>query len=139
MDPELWESLHGASTHFPIALLLAATSFDLAAFAMPVRWGGLHAAGYFSIIVAAGGALAAVVSGLVMTKGSLLGGGPLFWHHVFVWPASLLMVGMATWRVVVGMNATRRGAFGIYLAVACLTSLLVLGAGYWGGKLILSR
>jgi uncharacterized membrane protein len=138
MDSELWESLHGASTHFPIALLLAATSFDLAAFARPARFGSLHTAGYFSILVAAGGALAAVVSGLVMTRGSLLGGGPLFWHHVFVWPASLLMVGMAVWRIVVGANA-RRGALRIYLAFACLTSLLVLAAGYWGGKLLLSH
>lgn len=138
MDSEFWESLHGASTHFPIALLLAATAFDLAAFARPARFGGLHTAGHFSIVAAAGGALAAVVSGLVMTKGLLLGGGPLFWHHAFVWPASALMVGMATWRAVVGSSA-RRDAFAVYLAIAGLGSLLVLAAGYWGGKLVLAR
>ena len=48
------------------------------------------------------GSVPAVVSGLLMTKGSLLGHGALRMHHLFVWPAFALLVGLAVWRVSAG-------------------------------------
>ena len=35
IDPSLWPKLHGASTHFPVALAMAATLFDGLGFILP--------------------------------------------------------------------------------------------------------
>jgi mono/diheme cytochrome c family protein len=58
-------------------------------------------------------------------------------HHLFVWPAFALLVGLGAWRALVGDKASPRG-FAIYLAVLFLTAGLMAGAGYWGGELILN-
>ena len=52
----------------------------------------LHAAGYWTMIGSALGSVPAVFSGLLMTKGSVLGHGALRMHHLFVWPAFALII-----------------------------------------------
>jgi len=140
IDPTLWPKLHGASVHFPIALVMAAALFDGLAFFWPrpsPRKAQLHAAGYFTIILGALGTFPAVLSGLFMTKGEVLGHDTLLFHHLFVWPAFAGLVGLGVWRVLVDDRASHR-SFIAYLVVLFLTAGLMAGAGYWGGELILN-
>jgi uncharacterized membrane protein len=140
IDPAIWPKLHGASVHFPVALAMAAALFE----GLGLIWSKsspykvqLHAAGHFTIILGALGAFPAVLSGLLMTKGEVLGHDALLFHHLFVWPAFTLLVGLGVWRAVAGEKASSR-SFAIYIAVLFLTAGLMAGAGYWGGELILN-
>src|SRR5258707_2782149 len=84
-----WQRLHGGSSHFPIVLLRASVAFDFVA--RPLRdlslRRGLHAAGLGSAIVGVLGGCGAVVSGLVMTGGHILGDGQGKMYHLVVWPS----------------------------------------------------
>jgi len=140
IDPTLWPKLHGASVHFPIALAMAAALFDGLGYIWPgssPRKAQLQAAGYFTIILGAAGTIPAVLSGLFMTKGDVLGHDALLFHHLFVWPAFAGLIGLGVWRALVGDKASLRG-FAIYLVVLYLTAGLMAGAGYWGGELLLN-
>jgi uncharacterized membrane protein len=140
LDPDLWPKLHGASTHFPVAMTLAAALFDGLGFFWPEsspRKVQLLAAGYFTIILGALGTFPAVLSGLFMTKGEVLGHDALLFHHLFVWPAFALLVGLGVWRVMMEDKASSR-SFSVYLAILFITAGLMAGAGYWGGELILN-
>ena len=140
IDPTLWPKLHGASVHFPIALAMAAALFDGLGFvwskssSLKARF---HAAGNCTIILGALGTFPAVLSGLLMTKGEVLGHDALLFHHLFVWPAFAGLIGLGIWRARVGDDASSRGFVG-YLAVLFLTAGLMAGAGYWGGELLLN-
>jgi hypothetical protein len=140
MDGEIWAKMHGATVHFPIALVLCSGALDGLALVCPAAEArrGLHAAGYWTLLLGAAGAVPAVISGLLMTKGVLLGHDALRTHHLFAWPAFALVMGVATWRLPARDFATRR-TLGCYLAVVGLASALVLGAGYWGGEMLLSQ
>jgi uncharacterized membrane protein len=125
--------------HFPIALVACSWVLDAAGLLFP-RWersNGLHAAGRWTLLAGAAGTVPAVVSGLVMTKGVLLGHEALRLHHLFAWPAFGLIVGLAAWRI----SATRFAAQAPgprYLVVAGAAVVLVLVAGYWGGEMLLA-
>ena len=140
MDATFWAKAHGASTHFPFALTLCSGALDAAGFGLAGRpiVRDLHAAGYWTMIGGALGSVPAVFSGLLMTKGSVLGHGALRMHHMFVWPAFALLVALATWRVLVGRRATRR-VFGGYLIGVVIAGGLIAAAGYWGGEIMVSR
>jgi len=141
IDPTLWPKLHGASTHFPVALAMAAALFDGLGALWPSsspRKAQLLAAGYFTIILGALGTFPAVLSGMFMTKGKLLGHDALLFHHLFVWPAFAAVAGLGVWRAVVGDKASSRG-FATYLTLLFITAGLMAGAGYWGGELILNN
>src|SRR5271170_4948604 len=130
IDPSLWPKLHGASTHFPMALAMAAALFDGLGFFWPgasKRKPQLHAAGYFTIILGALGTFPAVLSGLLMTKGQVLGHDALLFHHLFVWPAFAGLVGLGVWRALMSDRISPR-SFGAYLAVLFLTAGLMAGA-----------
>jgi uncharacterized membrane protein len=139
MEPALWAKAHGASTHFPLALALCSGALDTAGFALARRpvMRDLHAAGYWTMLGAAAGAFPAVFSGLLMTKGSVLGHGALRLHHLFVWPAFALIVALAVWRALAGRRAPRR-VFAGYLLGVCLAAGLMLAAGYWGGEMMIA-
>lgn len=140
IDPSIWSKLHGASVHFPIALAMAAALFDGLGSIWPKsspRKTQLHAAGYFTIILGALGTFPAVLSGLFMAKGVVLGHDALLFHHLFVWPAFACLVGLGLWRALVGDQASAR-SFAAYLVVLFLTAGLMAGAGYWGGELLLN-
>jgi uncharacterized membrane protein len=141
MDNSLWVKMHGGTTHFPIALVLASGLFDLAGLVVPEnleksRRAGFRAAGFYSLILGALGSLGAILSGLVISRWELWGHGNLAQHHTFVWPGVGLLTGLAVWRLVVGNNASNR-AFRIYLGIALIAAALMGAAGYWGGELLL--
>jgi uncharacterized membrane protein len=140
IDPTLWPKLHGASVHFPVALAMAAALFEGLGFVLPNssrHQQNLHLAGYYLIILGALGTFPAVLSGLFMTRGDTLGHDALLFHHLFVWPAFALLVGLGVWRVLVGDKFTRWG-FRLYLTGLFLDAGLMAGAGYWGGELLLN-
>jgi uncharacterized membrane protein len=142
MTDSLWAKMHGGTTHFPIALVMASTVFDLAGFLLPdnpakTRRAGFQAAGFYTLILGALGAFGAIGSGLVMSQGQLFGHGNLARHHIFLWPAFGLLISLAVWRLAVRDHASAR-AFKIYLAGAMLTAVLMAAAGYWGGELLLN-
>ncbi|HUB67796.1 MAG TPA: DUF2231 domain-containing protein [Candidatus Methylacidiphilales bacterium] len=139
IDPSWWAKIHGASTHFPVALTMSAAFFESLGFVLPGSArakASLLAAGYYTIILGALGTFPAVLSGLLLTKGEMGGHDALLFHHLFVWPAFTGLIGLGTWRAWVGERFSRRG-FLCYLAVLFLVAGLMAGAGYWGGELIL--
>src|SRR6476620_8815597 len=104
MDNSLWVKMHGGTTHFPIALVISSALFDFAALIVPEnaaksRRAGLRAAGFYTVILAALGSIGAVLSGLVISRGQLLGRGNLAYHHMFLWPAFGLLTRLAVWRL----------------------------------------
>jgi uncharacterized membrane protein len=133
---KLWANLHGGSTHFPIALMIASFLFDALAYVgrEPYKR-DLHVAGFYTLLLGALASLVAVLSGMVISAWLFFGQGTLAKHHDFVWPAFGLMIGLAVWRLVVRDEATRP-AFGIYLVVAAVTAGLMAAAGYFGGELL---
>jgi uncharacterized membrane protein len=134
----LWPKIHGASTHFPLALVLAAMLFESLGFlAPPKRKEGLRAAGRYSIQLGAIGVFPAVLSGLFLTKGEIGGHGVLLYHHLFVWPSFAAIVGLGVWRILAGERPSARGIT-IYSIALLITAILVTGAGYWGGELLLA-
>lgn len=134
-----WDKLHGATTHFPIALLLFSTLCDFVSVTfkkLPFSR-GLRLVSFYSLVVAALGSLGAVVSGIALAKGDLWGRGYLGWHHRFVWPAFGLLVALAVWRLVVRDETSRIGLC-VYLILMLLASGFVAAAGYFGGEILLS-
>ena len=98
-----WDKLHGAMTHFPIALLLFSTACDLVSVALKKRplSRELRVVSFYSLGIAALASVGAVISGIALTKGDLWGRGDFGWHHRFVWPAFGLLMALAGWRLVV--------------------------------------
>lgn len=139
MDPVIWPKVHGAAVHFPIALALGSSAMDFAGFLLGTRRGApeLRVAGRWMMIGGALGSLPAVVSGLMLTRGGVLGHGALRMHHLFVWPAFTLLVALATWRWLVGDTNSRR-VFAGYLVMAVIAAGLISAAGYWGGELLIA-
>src|SRR5436190_22590902 len=101
MSATFWRHIHGGSTHFPIVLLLASVVFDFVAWRSrdDALRRGLHAAGLGSAVVGMLGGVGAVIGGLIMTHGRVLGRGYEKLHHLFVWPAFSLCVVIVTWRL----------------------------------------
>lgn len=142
MDNSLWIKMHGGTTHFPIALVMASVLFDLISTLAPdnadkSRRAGFRAAGFYTLILGALGSLGAVVSGLVISHGQLWGRGNLGRHHRFLWPAFGLLMALAIWRLLVGERASSR-SLRIYLGISMATAALMGAAGYWGGELLLN-
>src|SRR5580765_7564171 len=100
MNNAFWARMHGGATHFPFALLMVSVVFDHAGFWWPsgLRRREFHAIGFYSLLLAAAASPFAVLSGLALSKGIILGSGALRLHHLFIWPAFGLLVGLAVWR-----------------------------------------
>ena len=139
MNSALFARMHGGMTHFPIGLVIASLFFDLAAVTVrgPDRRRDLRAAGFYALLLGALASGGAVLSGLLLTNWNIAGAGSLAWHHLFLWPAFALIVGLAVWRLVVRDRACRP-AHGAYLTLMLVTSGLVAAVGYWGGELLLA-
>jgi uncharacterized membrane protein len=137
MIPDTWAKVHGAATHFPVALSLFATACDLAAW---LGWDRTPArtfrdVGMYAMAAAAISAVPAVITGLLLTRGEAWGEGALRWHHRFVWPAFALIIAAAVWRTRMRRDLTR-SALAAYLLAAATVSGLISAAGYWGGELL---
>jgi uncharacterized membrane protein len=135
-----WAELHGASVHFPIALLALSFALDAAGWLLPrlAASRGLHEAAHWSLLAGACGAVPAVVSGLFMSRGVILGHDAMRMHHAFAWPAFALALGAATWRATGPGPVGQRPPAG-YLAVSAAAALLVAVAGFWGGRMLSLR
>jgi uncharacterized membrane protein len=140
MSGDFWVKVHGASVHFPIALVLCSAAMDLCGFLVPgiAARRGLHTGAHWVMLLGAAGTVPAVVSGLVMSKGVMLGHDTLRLHHLFAWPAFGLIAGVGTWRALGGAAPERRPP-AAYLAVAGLAAALVMAAGYYGGEMMIAR
>jgi uncharacterized membrane protein len=136
MNSLFWSRMHGGATHFPIALIFGAAIFDALGFWRHKR--DFTVVGYWLVILAALGSLGAVVSGLVLAKWTIGGKGLLLLHHVFVWPAFALIIGLATWRLLAGEQTSRR-ALKIYICVVSIACALIGAAGFFGGEMLLGQ
>ena len=134
-----WDKLHGAMTHFPIALLLFSTACDFVSvtFRKLSFAHELRIVSFYGLAAAALASLGAVISGIALTKGDLWGRGYFAWHHRFVWPAFGLLMALAVWRLVVRDGMSRAGLC-VYLVLMLLASGLIAAAGYFGGEILLS-
>src|SRR5437588_1741723 len=138
MNSLFWERAHGGLTHFPIALIFVATLFDIISFARSSKGRDFRAIGYWLLILAALGAVAAVFSGLGLSKGKIMGTGLMRLHHLFVWPAFGLILALTAWRVAARNEFSRR-AFTSYLIAACCACALIGAAGFVGGEMLLGE
>lgn len=70
-----WDKLHGALTHFPIALLLFSTACDIGSVLLKKRPFAreLRSVSFYALAVAALASAGAVISGIALTKGDIWG------------------------------------------------------------------
>ena len=139
-NASFWERLHGGSTHLPIALAVTSAFFDVIGSMVPA--GKIREyfrfSGYFTLLLAALGAVPAVISGLILTHGDALGSGVILLHHYFVWPSFALLIALVVWRSVVRHRTSRVG-FSIYLIAIVTVAVGISIAGFWGGELLLNN
>src|SRR6478672_4336909 len=130
MNSLFWSRVHGGATHFPIALIFSAAFFDALGFFWPKssRRREFAVLGYWLVILGALGSFGAVFSGLALSKWIIGGTGQLLHHHLFVWPAFALIVGLATWRLLVGYHPARP-AFRIYIGTILISCAVIGAAG----------
>src|SRR5437763_192603 len=135
MDSLFWSRMHGGATHFPIALIFAGALFDtLSLLRCPsLRRRDFGDLGYWLVILGAVGSVGAVASGLALSKGIVGGTGLVRLHHLFVWPAFTMIVGLGTWRFLVGAKPPRY-AFIVYLGFLVVSCALIGAAGFFGGE-----
>jgi uncharacterized membrane protein len=137
IEPTIWSKLHGATTHFPIALMLVSAFCD----GVSLLWANaewqraLRSTAALTITLGALGSCAAVATGLITTKWQFWGHGTLLHHHQFVWPAFGLMVALATWRLAARLPLAQAPPMA-YLILLFLAAALMGGAGYWGGEVL---
>jgi uncharacterized membrane protein len=139
-DAGFWDRVHGGSTHLPIALALTSALFDVVGSIAPsgkIR-DSFRFSGYFTLLLAALGAVPVIVSGLVLTKWDAVGSGVTLLHHYFVWPSFGLLIALTVWRSIVRHRSSRIG-FSIYLVAILTTAVLISIAGFWGGEMVLNR
>jgi uncharacterized membrane protein len=139
-DAGFWDRVHGGSTHLPIALALTSALVDVVGSIAPpgrIRE-SCRFSGYFALLLAALGAVPAVVSGLVLTKWDAVGSGVTLLHHYLVWPSFGLLIALTVWRSIVRHRSSRMG-FSIYLVAILTTAVLISATGFWGGELVLNR
>ena len=80
---KLWANLHGGSTHFPIALMIASVIFDGLAYLInrdPIKR-DLHAAGFYALLLGATATLVATLSGLAISAWQFFGEGILLMYN----------------------------------------------------------
>jgi hypothetical protein len=98
----------------------------------------LNGAGYLLVLLSAASCFGAVLTGLGLSQWRIGGGGALLRHHLVVWPAFALILGLGTWRCLVGSSPSGRG-FKIYLCVVTVSCALVGLAGFFGGEMLLGQ
>jgi uncharacterized membrane protein len=133
-----WVQFHGAATHFPIAFIFGATLFEVLAFFRSARQREFQIVGYWSLILAGLGSIVGVFSGLLASEWNPCGKGLLLQHHLFVWPAFILIVGLTSWRFAVVDRPSRRASV-IYLSLMLTACALIGAAGFSGGELLLGK
>lgn len=138
MDAIFWQRLHGGSTHLPIVLLPLSGIFEVVALRLrdDAARRAVHSAGAALAGIGILGGVTAVLGGLVMTHGSVLGNGEEKLHHLFVWPGFLISIVLVAWRLF-SWRQVSPCLLRFYLVGMGIASALMLGAGYWGGEMLL--
>jgi uncharacterized membrane protein len=136
-EPSIWAKIHGASTHFPIALMLVSAFCDAVSLfiADADACRGFRFGGAVSLVIGTFGGFAAILSGLVTAQWRFWGNATLLMHHRFVWPAFALTTILAIWRISVPHRITRRPS-PFYITLMLLAAALMGAAGYWGGEML---
>jgi uncharacterized membrane protein len=130
-DPiKLWQHIHGASAHFPIALLIVSVLFDIGS-----SWkkhAGWRTVGFWAIIVAAIVAVPALASGLSAYFGWFgihwEGDKIMLLHRNIALGAGGTCIALALWRSI-RHDDLKGGTWVVYLGLAILS---MLGIGYTG-------
>jgi uncharacterized membrane protein len=138
MNSIFWSRLHGGATHFPIALVFAAAFFEAIGLLSSSRQYDFRIASYWLLVLGGISSFGAVFSGLILSNWTIGGKSLLLQHHLFVWPAFALIVGLTSWRVAAGRSPSRR-ARAIYLSLLATACALVGAAGFSGGELVLGH
>jgi mono/diheme cytochrome c family protein len=138
MNELFWQRLHGGSTHLPIVLLPLSVPFDAVALRLrdDMAQRSFHSVGVALASAGVLGGCAGVIAGLAMTHGNLLGSGEEKLHHLFVWPAFILSVVLVVARFLARRQISP-GWLRAYLVGMSIASTLMLGAGFWGGEMLL--
>jgi mono/diheme cytochrome c family protein len=138
MDGLFWQRLHGGSTHLPIMLLPLSVIFDVVALRLrdDAARRAFHSAGVALAFAGVLGGCAAVIAGLAMTHGNMLGSGEEKLHHLFVWPGFIISIVLVAGRLFLRRQLSP-GSLRAYLVGMFIASALMLGAGYWGGEMLL--
>jgi uncharacterized membrane protein len=140
MNSLFWSRLHGGATHFPIALIFAAALFDAVGYLLRKRQNPhpeFRLVAFWLALLGALSSFGAVFTGLALSNWNTGGGGLLWRHHLFVWPAFALLVALGTWRCLVRPDVSGR-PFAIYLG-ALFISCGFIAAGYFGGEMLLTQ
>ncbi len=136
MFPQTAAQWHAMLNDFPSLLFLLALAFDLTA--EVTKRESLRAAGFWTLVVGAAGALAAVLSGL-RAEGTIEHGGSVHMvmsrHETLAISVTALFVGLAAWRI------WRRGNLGpaerpIFLSISGVGVLGLLWTAHIGGTLV---
>jgi uncharacterized membrane protein len=138
MDSIFWLRVHGGVTHFPIALVFGAAFFETIGLLSSSKRQEFKTVSYWLLVLGGISSFGAVFSGLALSKWTISGKTLLLQHHLFVWPAFALIVGLTCWRLAIGENPSRR-AFAIYLSLLATACALVGAAGFSGGELVLGQ
>lgn len=127
-----WYHVHGALTHFPIALAMASFAFDFAGVVGRNR--SLRTVGFWTILLAAFSSLFTVASGLIVARE--WSATSLLIHRNTSFVAAALMVVLALWRGLRRDEIAGRG-FIAYLVVVALAAGAVGLTGYLGGNVVM--
>lgn len=130
---KLWQHIHGASSHFPIALIIASFLFDFGSvlFKRPT-W---RIVGFWTLFTAAVVAVPTMLSGFTGLNG---------WFHVEKWDAasqlthrnvaigaSILLLVLVGWRIA-RKDGMAKGELAAYLLLAAILTGAIGYVGYLG-------
>lgn len=125
---------HGAVTHFPVAMLIAAVAFDIGAplFKKP-EW---RVVSFWLLVVAVVGAIPSLISGWV-TGNQMFGSvadPPFIFvrHRLAAFITSGLAVILLLWRISAKDKLTG-AAYGLSIVLSIVIGAMVSGTGYLGG------
>ena len=139
-DPILfWQHVHGASSHFPIAMMVASLFFDFGALVLrrrdAVQGAAWRHVAFWTLLIAAAVSVPTILSGLA---------GQLGWFGIKPWDAERMVlhrnvaliaggfvIAMAIWRTA-RRDRLAGGEFAAYLAILLLASIGIGYTGYLG-------
>ena len=138
--PASWTALHGAITHFPVALLLGGAAFDIGAtLRRKSEW---RTVSFWMLAMAVAMAIPSlatgwIAGGKIYNPQSTLP--PVFvWHRALAFGSSGLALVLLLWRWKARDydNATKVRARGALVAFSVLTALAVGITGHFGGQMV---
>ena len=138
--PASWTALHGALTHFPVALLLGGAAFDIgASLRRKNEW---RTVSFWMLAMAVAMAIPSlatgwIAGGKIYNPQSTLP--PIFvWHRALAFGSSGLALILLLWRTRAKDydSATKVRARGAIIALSILTAVAVGITGHFGGQMV---